>query len=113
MTLVGPGLADVELVEESATVASTLEFLDESSFREEGTIDFGSGDVVRFRSRSAGVLVPGRPGERRGQSVLEICGGVGRFAGARGSITSSFVVSDGGAVVDERVFQVVIDRKEN
>jgi hypothetical protein len=112
MTLVGPGLADVELTEEAGTVTSTLAFLDESTFREEGTIDFGGGDRVHFRSSAAGELVPGGSGERHGEATLEIYGGAGRFAGARGSITSSFVVSDGGAVVDERVFHVVIDRKE-
>ena len=112
MTLVGPGLADVELAEDAATVTSTLEFLDESTFREEGTIDFGDGDRVHFRSHANGVLTLERAGERHGEATLEICGGAGRFAGARGRITSSFVVSGGGEVVDERIVDVVIDRKE-
>jgi hypothetical protein len=112
-TVVGPGVLDAELFARGTHVASRLVFSDESTFSEEGTIDFGRGDALRFRSLGHGTLAPAPDGSvRQGASVLEIDGGDGRYAGARGRITSNFVLSANGEITDEQVAVLFIDREE-
>lgn len=108
----GPGLANAELTEPGASMATVVEFLDGTTFREAGTLDYGEGNRVFFRSVAPGVLAPERDGSTRGRSTLEIVGGAGRFSAARGSISSDFVVSSDGMVVDERIVDMVIDTEE-
>jgi hypothetical protein len=112
-TVVGPGVLDAELFARGTHVASRLVFTDESTFSEEGTIDFGRGDTLRFRSLGNGTLAQAPDGSvRQGASVLEIDGGDGRYAGARGRITSNFVLSASGEITDEQVAVLFIDREE-
>ena len=113
MTVVGPGVLDAELFARGARVATRLVFTDETTFHEEGTIDLGGGDALRFRSLGNGTLAESPDGSvQQGASVLEVDGGDGRFAGARGRITSNFVLSPNGEVTDEQVAVLFIDRKE-
>lgn len=112
-TIVGPGIVDAELFARGTHVASRLVFSDESTFSEEGTIDFGHGDAIRFRSLGHGKLAQAPDGSvRQGASVLEIDGGDGRYTGARGRITSNFVLSANGEITDEQVAVLFIDKEE-
>ena len=113
MTVVGPGVLDAELFARGARVATRLVFTDETTFHEEGTFDLGGGDALRFRSLGNGTLAESPDGSvQHGASVLEVDGGDGRFAGARGRITSNFVLSPNGEVTDEQVAVLFIDREE-
>ena len=116
---VGPGLVDVELVTAGATplgaaarLLSQLEFCDERSFREEGTIEYEGVDALRVSTLDRGVLSPApRDGMRHGTAVLEV-EGVGGLAGARGRITSNFVVSNGGDITDDQVVVLFVAGEE-
>jgi hypothetical protein len=86
-----------------ARFESEVSFSNESSFREEGTIDFGSGDRLSFRTVGAGRLGPSvNPNLKHGAVIWEVDGGEGRFDGAQGLITSNFFISDTGAVTDNQ-----------
>jgi len=119
MTPVGPGLVDVELVVTGASpfgsnarLSSTVEFADERRFSETGTISGGDVELLRVSTLGTGVLTDApAPGLRHGTAVLEV-EGVGRFAGARGRITSNFVVSDDGEVTDEQVVVLFMTGEE-
>ena len=116
LTPIGPGLADVELIATDETplgagavFASQLAFASEQSFREEGTITFGDGRALRFRTLSRGELTRSTAGGlRHGTAVLAV-EGVGLLAGTHGRITSNFLVSDDGVVTDEQVVVLFID----
>lgn len=111
-TTVAPGVLDAERSGRGTHVASRLAFTDESTFSEEGTIDFGRGDALRFKSVGAGTLERASRGDvRHGASVLEVTEGAGRYAGASGRITSNFVLSPDGAITDEQVVVLFIDRE--
>jgi hypothetical protein len=113
MNVVGPGILDAELSSRGARVVTRLVFVDGATFREEGTIDFGNGNALRFRSLGSGSLEPSPDGSvRHGTSVLEVDGGVGRYAGARGRITSNFVLSPDGEITDEQVVVLFIAGEE-
>lgn len=119
-TAIGPGLADIELTGEHPTPLGTgqalafeLVFASERSFQESGTVTFadlgpalrvatiGEGDLVRSPDRS--VL--------HGTAVLDAWG-LGPLSGARGRITSNFVVADDGSVRDEQVVVLFIQQQE-
>jgi hypothetical protein len=112
MTGVGPGVLEAELTARRTRVATRLEFADETTFRESGTIDLGSGDALHVRSLENGRLERSADGRsRHGTSVLRVVGGVGRYAGASGRVTSNFVISPSGEVTDEQVAVVFIDQE--
>jgi hypothetical protein len=111
LTAVAPGVLDAALASEceSATVAAQLVFADERRFRLTGEIRFDEDDSLRFRTLDSGRLDPApQPGLRQGTTVLEICGGRGRFEGARGRITSNFVVSADGEITDHQLGVVFV-----
>lgn len=113
MTVVGPGILDAKLKARRTRVTMRLVFTDEVTFREEGAIELGAGNVLRFRSLERGTLEPaGTDGARHGTSVLRVESGEGRYQGAKGRITSNFVLSPDGAVEDEQVAVIFIDKEE-
>ena len=65
-----------------------------------GTIDFGRGNTVRFRSRPPRLARSPDPHLEQGAVIREVEGGKGQFAGAEGLITSNFLISDTGDVTD-------------
>jgi hypothetical protein len=111
LTAVAPGVLAASLadVAEPATVDAQLSFADERSFRLTGEVRMEGEGTLRFRSLGTGRLDPApRSGLRHGTAVLEVCGGTGRFAGAQGRITSNFVVSEDGEIVDHQLGVVFV-----
>jgi hypothetical protein len=89
---------------EEALLERRLTFFDDTSFEEVGTISFGNGNALRFRSVDAGALVRSPdPQLRQGTSAWEIDGGAGAFAAASGRIVSNFLVSDTGELTDHEL----------
>ncbi|MFZ1879834.1 MAG: hypothetical protein WAU41_06675 [Gaiellaceae bacterium] len=84
-----------------------------SSFFEVGTIVFGSGNIVRYRSACAGRLTGcPDPNLRHGVVIHEVVGGDGQFADAEGFITSNFLVSDTGEVTNHQLGVIFVhDRR--
>jgi hypothetical protein len=81
-----------------------LTFLDDNRFEEVGTISFGNGNALRFRSAGAGTLAASaEPGLRHGTASWEVDGGAGRFEGATGRIVSNFLLSDTGDLTDNEL----------
>lgn len=112
-TLVAPGVLDAELRARRTRVTSRLVFVDEVTFSEEGSIELGAGNLLRFRSLEPGRLEQAEPGGvRLGAAILDVHGGLGRYAGAKGRITSNFVLSPDGGLEDEQVAVIFIDRRE-
>jgi hypothetical protein len=111
LTTVAPGVLDAALASasEPATVVAQLVFADERRFRCTGEIRFDEDDSLSFRTLDGGRLDPApQPGLRQGTTVLEICGGSGRFDGARGRITSNFVVDADGEITDHQLGVVFV-----
>ncbi len=107
LTVVGPGLVDVALVVDGgARLSSQLTFLDEHRFREEGTVDFGDGRELPFRTIGEGHLgASPDPRYRHGTSAREIDGG-------RGRMTSNFLVAADGSVTDDEVAVIFVNEQE-
>jgi hypothetical protein len=74
------------------------------TFTESGTITFGDGDdSLRFTTVGQGHLAPSAdPKHMHGAVTWRVEGGEGQFAGATGLITSNFILSDSGDVVDHQ-----------
>jgi hypothetical protein len=77
----------------------------ESGFKETGTITFGEGGHrLRFSTIGQGYLGAGpEPNLRQGAVMWQVDGGEGQFEGARGVITSNFLVNDAGEVTDHHM----------
>jgi hypothetical protein len=83
-----------------------LRFLDEHRFTEVGTVDFGDGRSLPFRSIGEGHLgTSPDPGCRHGTAARAIAGGCGRM-------TSNFLVADDGSVVDDAVAVLFTHQQE-
>jgi hypothetical protein len=97
-----------------ALLEARLTLLDGDEFDVVGTIGFGSGNALRFRSVGHGVI--GRspqPELRLGSAVCEIDGGSGDLENASGHITSSFLVSDSGELTDHQLGLIFLRTKES
>ncbi len=89
---------------EEAHLECRLTFLDDRRFEEVGTISFGNGNALRFRSAGEGVLGPSAdPGLRHGAASWVVDGGAGAFEGATGRIVSNFLISDTGDLTDHQL----------
>jgi hypothetical protein len=88
---------------EEAHLECRLTFLDESRFEEVGTISFGNGNTLRFRSAGVGTLVSSQPGLRHGAVAWDVDGGAGAFKGASGRIVSNFLLADTGELTDHHL----------
>ena len=112
LTAVGPGVHELELrAADGAALRSLVTFADEHAYAERGTIEFANGRL-RFETDATGRLVDSPdPALRQGAAISEVAGGDGRFEGARGRITSNFVVGDDGAVVSNQVGVLFVERR--
>jgi hypothetical protein len=100
--------AFVRSTREGASLLAEITLDGEGRFEENGTVAFGDGDAIHFRSAVPGTLSPlaGHAGHGAGVCVIE--GGAGRLASVWGHVTSAFVLADGGELVDARVAVVVV-----
>jgi len=100
-----------ELVEgDEALLERRLTFLNDTSFEEVGTISFGAGNAIRYRSVGHGTLSPSsQSGLHHGTATWAIETGAGVFAGASGRIVSNFLVSDGGEFTDHQIGVFFVD----
>jgi hypothetical protein len=111
-TLIGAGgvVAGVRPeVGESATLEARVERFGDGTFTEEGEITYGSAGSIAFTTQGRGWIAPApTAGAVYGAVVWTVTGGGGRFAGARGLITSNFAVSASGEVVDHHVARLLL-----
>jgi hypothetical protein len=81
-----------------------ITLLDDERFEEVGTISFGNGNTLRFRTLGEGILAASeRPGLSHGASTWTVDGGAGTFAGATGRIVSNFLLADTGELTDHHL----------
>jgi hypothetical protein len=87
-----------------------LEVREDGSLEEAGVLTFGADAELTFRAH--GLLSASLdPGVRHGTAVLEITGGSGRLAGARGFVTSNFLLAESGALTDHHVGLLFLERE--
>jgi len=97
-----------------AVLEAELSFRDQSTFDDAGTIEFGHGNSVRFRSAGLGRLIAcPDPNLRHGTIVREVEGGNGQFARAEGLITSNFLLSDSGEVTDNHFGLIFVHERRS
>lgn len=96
---------------EEAHLECRLTFLDDERFDEVGTISFGNGNALRFRSIGPGTIERSpSPGLRQGSVTWVIDGGAGVFADSSGRVVSNFLLSDTGEITDHQVAVVFLGR---
>ena len=94
---------------ESATLEARVERFGDGTFTEDGEITYGSAGRISFTTQGRGWVAPApTPGAVYGAVVWTVTGGDGRFAGARGLITSNFAVSAAGEVIDHHVARLLL-----
>jgi hypothetical protein len=100
----------VELVAgESAVLESRVERFGDGTFVEDGTIAYGSAGTLSFVTVGRGTVGPSPiPGWVHGAVVWSVTSGTGYLAGATGLITSNFVASADGDVVDQHVARLYL-----
>ncbi len=86
-----------------------LELWEDGSLVETGELSFGAGDAITFRARGALGASPD-PHRRHGTAVLEVTGGRGALAGARGYVTSNFLLSQSGELTDHHLGLLFVER---
>jgi hypothetical protein len=86
----------------SALCRRDLELWEDGSLVETGELSFAGGDAITFRARGALGASPD-PRRRHGTAVREVTGGRGQLAGARGYVTSNFLLSDTGELTDHHL----------
>ena|SRR5438105_2046811 len=74
----------------------------DGSLVQAGVLSFGLDAALTFRARGALRSSPD-PHVRHGTAVLEVTGGRGRLAGARGFVTSNFLLADSGELTDHHL----------
>jgi hypothetical protein len=94
--------SDIEPIDGGlAVLESRVERFGDSTFVEDGTIAYGAAGSVEFVTVGRGTVRPSAvPGWVHGAVIWSVTGGTGRFRGAIGLITSNFVVSPQGDVID-------------
>ena len=111
-TLIGPDsiVACVEPASgDEAVLDSTVERFPDGTFVEEGTITYGRLGRVSFSTVGRGTVGPGAvEGWVHGAVMWVVTGGDGWLAGARGLITSNFVASAQGEVVDNQFARLYV-----
>jgi hypothetical protein len=97
------------LAGEAAVLDSRVERFSDGTFVEDGTITYGSAGAIAFVTIGRGHVGPSPlAGWATGAVIWEVTGGNGRFAGARGLVTSSFTVGPDGDVIDHHIARIYI-----
>jgi hypothetical protein len=114
VTRIGTDECLPDWAESEAHLETRMTFLDDSRFEEAGTISFGNGHALRFRSLQTGTLEPSPDAHLwHGADTWLIDGGAGVFAGAAGKIVSNFLVSDTGDLTDNHLGLVFLPAPED
>jgi hypothetical protein len=75
-------------------VETRVEWRDDGTVAEIGTLTVGGGHVLRFASLGCAVITPTPDeGVRHGTAILEVTGGRGWFAGMTGRLSSNSLIS--------------------
>jgi len=94
---------------DAAVLDSTVERFPDGSFVEEGTIAYGRFGSVSFTTVGRGTVGPSPiEGWVHGAVMWTITGGEGHLAGARGLVTSNFVASAQGEVIDNQIARLYL-----
>jgi len=94
---------------DAAVLESTVERFADGSFVEAGVITYGSIGRVTFLTAGTGTVGPSPiEGWVHGSAMWIVTGGDGQFSGARGLITSNFVASAQGEVVDNQFARLYV-----
>jgi hypothetical protein len=97
------------LAGDAAVLESTVERFAGGSFVEAGTITYGGMGRVSFVTAGTGTVGPSPiAGWVHGAVMWIVTGGDGQFSGARGLITSNFVASAQGEVVDNQFARLYV-----
>lgn len=88
-----------------------LELREDGSLVQTGEISFGADDAITFSAKGQLGASPD-PRLRHGTAVFEITGGRGQLAGARGFVTSNFLLSDTGDLKDHQFGLLFLEQPE-
>jgi hypothetical protein len=92
-----------------ALLEARVTLLEGGEFELAGTVGFGSGNALRFRSHGRGVIERSpEPGLRLGSAICDIDGGSGELESAAGRITSSFLISETGELTEHQLGLVFV-----
>jgi hypothetical protein len=92
-----------------AVLESRVERFADGTFVEDGTIAYGAAGSVSFATVGRGTIGASPiPAWVHGAVIWSVTGGTGCFAGASGLITSNFVASADGEVVDQHVARLYL-----
>jgi hypothetical protein len=95
-----------------ALLEARVTLLDGDEFELAGTVAFGAGNALRFRSLGHGVIRPAPvAGLRLASAICEIDGGAGELAAASGRVSSTFLVSDTGELTEHQVGLVFVSAR--
>jgi len=83
-----------------AVLDAELSFVEEAFSADQGTIEFGRGNTLRFHGIGGRLTHCPDPHLRHGAVIRQVEGGEGQFAGCEGLITSNFFISDTGEVTE-------------
>ena len=94
---------------EVAVLESRVERSPDGTFVEDGSITYGSAGSISFDTVGRGHVGPAADGRgSHGVVMWRVTGGEGRFAGARGFITSNFTVTADGLVTDDHYARLYV-----
>jgi hypothetical protein len=96
-----------------AFLHSELQLDEESSFADRGTIEFGRGNTVRFRSIGGRLTHCPDPHLTHGAAIRQVEGGEGQFAESEGLITSNFFISDTGEVTENHFGVIFVHNRQS
>jgi hypothetical protein len=95
---------------EEALCRRELDLRADGSLAETGVLSFGADAALTFRARGVLGASPD-PAVRHGTAVLEVTGGSGRLAGARGFVTSNFLLADTGELTDHHLGLLFLEQR--
>jgi hypothetical protein len=115
LSSVRPGVYELDaLADEGAVLLTELSMTGGDLFDEAGTISLGHDAAVHFRSLAPGYVgASPETGVRQGSAQCGVDGGEGALAGARGLLTSNFLISATGEVTDRRVVVLFLPRRRD
>jgi hypothetical protein len=94
---------------EEALCRRELDVREDGSLAETGVLSFGADAALTFRAHGVLGASPD-PAIRHGSAVLGGTGGNGRLAGARGFVTSNFLLADTGELTDHHLGLLFVER---